>query len=75
MIHIEKGKLTITIMAYGIEEAYADTVTQLVDLLQLQNPDLVPKDNYYAVYNLLNALMPDWQQVKAMIGVKADDVK
>ncbi len=72
MIHIESKKLTITIEGPFIEETYTDIVTQLIDLLQLQNPEMVPQDNYFAVYSLLNALMPDYKQIKAINGIEAD---
>ncbi len=75
MIYIEGESLTITINSFHVEETYINIVSQLIDLLQLQNPDTTPPNNYYAVYELLNALMPDCRQMRAMNGVETEDTK
>lgn len=73
MIHIEGKRLTITIEEYGIEATYADIVVQLIDLLSTQDPGLcLPSNQYYAIYSLLQAMMPDYGQIKAMNGVKGE---
>lgn len=55
-------------------ETYNTTVVQLIGLLRTQDVNMcnIP-EHYYAVLDLLEAMIPDWQQAKAMIGVKADE--
>ncbi|MFR9545334.1 MAG: hypothetical protein SNJ29_07125 [Rikenellaceae bacterium] len=74
MIHLEKDKLTITITGHCMVETYTTTVIQLIGLLRTQDVNMCnTPDHYYAVLDLIEAMMPDWQQAKAMIDVKADE--
>lgn len=67
MVVFEKEQLTIVIKDFDIAERWKDTVCELLDLLYCKDEDFT--QNHQNVLLLLEELMPDWKQVKAMIGV------
>lgn len=73
MIYIEKDKLTITVEKPFIEDYYANTIVELIDLIYSQDDSIAQNHRY--VLQLIESMMPDYKQIKAMRGIKADSDK
>lgn len=70
MIIFEKEQLTIIIKDADIAERWVNMVDELLDLLYCKNEDFIRQ--HQNVLLLLQELMPDWKQTKAMIDVKPE---
>lgn len=70
MIHIEDNKLTITVERSFVEEFYVDMVVEMIDIMYCKDDDFT--QNHKNLLLLLEAMMPDYKQIKAMRGVEAD---
>lgn len=72
MITLEKDCLTITIKDQYAADRWVDTVQELIDVLVCKDEDFT--QNHPNVLFLLQEMMPDLLQVKAMYGVKPTDI-
>lgn len=70
MVIFEKIQLTIVIKDFDIAERWKDTVCELLDLLYCKDEDFTQR--HQNILLLLEELMPDCRQVKAMTGVKPE---
>lgn len=70
MVVFEKEQLTIVIKDFDIAERWKDTVCELLDLLYCKDEDFTQR--HQNILLLLEELMPDCRQVKAMTGVKPE---
>lgn len=70
MIHIEENKLTITIKRSFVEEFYVDMIGEMIDIMYCKDDNFT--QSHRNILTLLEAMMPDYQQIKAMRGVKAE---
>lgn len=70
MVIFEKKQLTIVIKDTDIAERWKDTVYELLDLLYCKDEDFTQR--HQNVLLLLEELMPDCRQVKAMMDIKPD---
>jgi len=65
MVRFESDKLVIELFTGGDpRESWMDLSKDLIRVLQNENPELRGQDNHYEVYNLLDALLLEWKQVK-----------
>ncbi len=67
MIMLEKDKLTIVIEGGLMPERWLDTVNELLDLFYCKSEEYL--SNHQNVLLLLQEMMPDCKQAKALAGV------
>lgn len=73
MIRIEENKLTITIKTSFIEEFYVDMIVEMIDIMYCKDEDFT--QSHKNLFILLEAMMPDYKQIKAMRDIEADSDK
>ncbi|TCO86681.1 hypothetical protein EV202_1426 [Bacteroides heparinolyticus] len=66
-VTFDKDGFTIRIYSAMPVEDWSDTVRALLRVLSAQNPELASAhETLYCVYNLLEALLPEWETIRKM---------